>query len=407
MPPSAPNAEPPPSKPRSSSISPAPAPRLQARRPERARDPRDPSPARGSEPGDACPGLRSIPFARPSRAGRAAPSSLLGSAVQRPRLPARCPRRSRPCTPGRLPRTPRCADSFPLLAGARLQHRAPLPQPAVAAADPPPYSLPVRSRGRREGLRRPQPLLRQLRPGVRGRSGSGARSGREAAPAASVLSAGLAPLPRPARAASPPPARGREGARAQGCGRARATGASARLGAGLPPRGEGAGKPAELLWSPAPLYPGGTRPPSSPAAFPQGGGNLPPVVFCRTGRRRCVSTPQVFARPAGCSAQLDYKVKNAKNHPVNHVSAPRSRDSALSDFSKLIQPSKRLLSADSVPSGVPGAVWVHGHGHGPWSRGAHNLVEKQPCKQTCLVTGAKPRHSEMLWRAEEEEITCT
>lgn len=133
LPPSAPNAEPPPSEPRSSSISPAPAPRLQARRPERARDPRDPCPARGSEPGDACPGLRSIPFARPSRAGHAAPSSLFGSAVQRPRLPARCPRRSRPCTPRRLPRTRRCADSFPLLAGARLQHRAPSLQPA---ADP-------------------------------------------------------------------------------------------------------------------------------------------------------------------------------------------------------------------------------------------------------------------------------
>lgn len=32
-------------------------------------------------------------------------------------------------------------------------------------------------------------------------------------------------------------------------------------------------------------------------------------------------------------------------------------------------------------------------------------MEKQPCKQPRLLTRAKPHHSEMLWSAEEEEIT--
>lgn len=33
---------------------------------------------------------------------------------------------------------------------------------------------------------------------------------------------------------------------------------------------------------------------------------------------------------------------------MNHSSAPRARDTALSDFSKLIQLSKRLLNIDSA-----------------------------------------------------------
>lgn len=135
MPPSAPNAEPPPSERGSSSISPAAATRLRARRPQRARDPGHPSAARGSDPGGAGPGLCSIPSDRPSRAGRAAASPLLARAVQRPRLPARRPRHSRPCTPaGSEVRALR--RLLPAPRRVRLQHRAPLPQPAAAAAHP-------------------------------------------------------------------------------------------------------------------------------------------------------------------------------------------------------------------------------------------------------------------------------
>lgn len=156
MPPSAPNAEPPPSERGSSSISPAAATRLRARRPQRARDPGDPSAARGSEPGGAGPGLRSIPSARPSRAGRAAPSPLLARAVQRPRLPARRPRHSRPCTPAGSE-----VRALRRLLPAPRGREAPAPRTSPAACGrrrtPPPYSLPGRSGGRREGLRRSQP----------------------------------------------------------------------------------------------------------------------------------------------------------------------------------------------------------------------------------------------------------
>ncbi|XP_030618817.1 uncharacterized protein LOC115803424 [Delphinapterus leucas] len=109
-------AEPPPCEPGTGSISPTPAPRLGALRPKRARDPGASSAARGSEPGGGGPELRSIPRARPSRSGRAAPSPLTARAVQRPRLPARRLRRSRPCTLAgsrehwKLPKCPNTED---------------------------------------------------------------------------------------------------------------------------------------------------------------------------------------------------------------------------------------------------------------------------------------------------------
>lgn len=298
LPPSAPNAENPPSEPGSGSISPAPAPRLRAPRPQRARDPIDPSPARGSEPGGAGPVLRSIPSARPSRAGRAAPSPLAARAVQRPRSP-------------RLSALHPEVRALRWLLRAPRAREAPAPRSSPAACDrrrgPPPYSLPGRSWGRREGLRRPQPppppparpprlRRRQQRP-LRPRSRP--RGERSQAP-------GTRSEPAPGARA-----RGRESARAgRRAGGGRAPPARARgWGRGFRRAGEGAGRRAELPSSPAPQL---------SRRFRVGGGNLPPAGFsCRlaAGGRGASPASQVFARPAGCSARRDYKVKNAKNHP--------------------------------------------------------------------------------------------
>lgn len=109
----------------------------------------------------------------------------------------------------------------------------------------------------------------------------------------------------PARAAAAP-VRGREGARAQGWGQARAACASARLGAGLPPRRGGrAGRPGS---------------PSNPAPcgqFREERETCPCGLFPRagSGRRRCVSTPQVCTPPPGCSARRDYKVRMREPPP--------------------------------------------------------------------------------------------
>lgn len=166
-----------------------------------------------------------------------------------------------PENPRRLPGCGRCAGAFPLLAGARLRHRAPLPQPGAAAANPRRTHFPAGSGGVEKDSGGCN-LLRLLRPGPRGCGGGGARSGLGAAPAANVLR-------HPARAAYPPGtrsepapgarARGREGARAQSWGRARAACASARLGAGLPPRRGGGGPAGRVPFEPRPLRPGSGR----------------------------------------------------------------------------------------------------------------------------------------------------
>jgi hypothetical protein len=159
-----------------------------------------------------------------------------------------------------------CAPRAPARAGDR---RA-LPGPAcclprVAAPGPrtpPPRSPPSRSsspgglptwlasrpelRGRRVALRRPQPpptrppRLRRLK--QQAATEAAAPTQAPEPPPRRTERRRLAPLPRPARAASPPPARGREGARA----RAGARGGRARGGAGLPPR-EGAGRRPSAL----------------------------------------------------------------------------------------------------------------------------------------------------------------
>lgn len=95
----------------------------------------------------------------------------------------------------------------------------------------------------------------------------------------------LAPLTLPARAASPPPVRGREGARAQGWGRARAACASARLGAGLPPRRGGGGPAGRVPFEPRPLRPGSGRAGETCPlrAFPESRRRAAEVRFNSTG----------------------------------------------------------------------------------------------------------------------------
>lgn len=306
LPPSAPNAENPPSEPGSGSISPAPAPRLRAPRPQRARDPRAPSPARGSEPGGAGPVLRSIPSARPSRAGRAAPSPLAARAVQRPRSP-------------RLSALHPEVRALRWLLRAPRAREAPAPRSSPAACDrrrgPPPYSLPGRSWGRREGLRRPQPppppparpprlrrrQQRPLRPWSRPRGERSQAPGTRSEPAPGAR------------------ARGRESARAQGAGR----GAGARRqheraaggGASAAPGRGRAGGPSSLR-APPPAA-GRDPPPSSPGGSGSAGETCP-LRASLAGWRRAAEVRLSFTGicPASwMSARRDYKVKNAKNHP--------------------------------------------------------------------------------------------
>lgn len=175
-----------------------------------------------------------------------------------------------PANPRRLPGCGRCAGAFPLLAGARLRHRAPLPQPGAAAANPRRTHFPAGSGGVEKDSGGCN-LLRLLRPGPRGCGGGSARSGLGAAPAANVLR-------HPARAAYPPGtrsepapgarARGREGA-GLGAGTRRLRERAAGGGASAAPRRGRAGGPGSL------------RTPPPAARFREGGGNLPPAGFSR------------------------------------------------------------------------------------------------------------------------------
>lgn len=210
-PPSAPNAEPPPREPGSRCIS---------RRAQPGSAPRRPR-ARGW-PGDAPPS--------PARRAVSPGSQLHCRALRHPAgFP---PRSSRPG--GGLPTW---LTSRPELRGRRVALRRPQPPPA----------RPPRLEQRRR-LRRRRPLRPRSRP-------RGERSRRR-----------LAPLPRPARAASPPPARGREGARA----RAGARGGRAGARRGGASAARGGGEAAECP-------PAGSRAPSGPlrCAGRGGGGALP------------------------------------------------------------------------------------------------------------------------------------
>lgn len=115
------------------------------------------APARGSAPSPRLspPG----PGARHRLPSQRARCSGPGSLSPVPAAPGPAPRR--------LPRSRRCAGSFPLLAGARLQHPAPLPQPAATAANPHLTHFPAGAGdfGKVSGGRS---LLRLLRPGPGG-----------------------------------------------------------------------------------------------------------------------------------------------------------------------------------------------------------------------------------------------
>ncbi|XP_049508681.1 basic proline-rich protein-like [Panthera uncia] len=288
----APNAEPPPSEPGSRSINPAPAPRPQRPAATVRSGPRRPLPGPGLRARQRRPGAQSP--AAPARDSAPSPPLAPPGPGARHRLPsqrARCRgpgSRSPPSPPlpalhpRRLLRSGRCEGSFPLLAGARLQHRAPLPQPAAAAANPPRHSLPGRSWGRREGLGRPQPppppparprrlrwRLRPLRPRSR------PRGERSQAPGSRRFPARHAQQARPRR----------EGARARGrrAGGGHAPPARARgRGRGFRRAEEGAGERAEFPSNPAPCGRAGPVPPSSPGGSQTSEGNLPPSGWSLT-----------------------------------------------------------------------------------------------------------------------------
>lgn len=248
--------------------------------------------------------------------------SARGAAAPAPRAPS--PTRLA-LHPRRIPRSGCCASSFPFPAGARLQHRAPLTQPAAAAADPHLTHFPAGAGGV-EKVSRDRSLRRHLRPGVRSRDGT------------SALRPWSRPRgersQRPASAASPPGTRSEPapGARARGlrAGGGHAPPARARLGGGA---SAALGRGRASVWvpvEPRPLRPGGL---GSPAGLGVRKGQVKLVPCGRLphangGRQRCVSTLQVFSGLAGHSARRDYKVKNAKNHPMNHSSTPRETRSS-------------------------------------------------------------------------------
>ncbi|XP_027955201.1 basic salivary proline-rich protein 1-like [Eumetopias jubatus] len=272
----APNAQPPPSEPGFSSISPALAPRPRALRPRCARDPGDlPSPARGSAP--------SPPLAPPG------PGARHRLPPQRARCSGPGSRSPSPAAPGPAP--PQAPEVLALrgLLPAPRGREAPAPCSSPAARgrrrEPPPHSLPGRSWGRREGLGRPQPppppparprRLRWRRRPLRPRSRP--RGERSQAPGSRSFPARHAQQARPRR----------EGARARGrrAGGGHAPPARARgRGRGFRRAEEGAGKRAEFPPNPAPC--GRARPrrpphPSSQAGVRTRRGNLPPSGWSRT-----------------------------------------------------------------------------------------------------------------------------
>lgn len=236
---------------------PAPCPPAKARSEHRNPLP-DP---RGSEAGNAGPGVRSILSTRPSRAGSAARSPFTARAVQLPRIPARRLRRSRPCKPPQAPGVRALRGRLPAPCG----REAPAPRSSPAAwgsgRKPPPYSLPGRIWGRREGLRRLQPppppparpprLWRWRRP-LRPRSRP--RGERSQEPGSRRLPSWHAQRARPRCEGAR--ARGREGA-GLGAGTRRLRERAAGGGASAAPR---RGGPAgRVPFEPRPLRPGSGR----------------------------------------------------------------------------------------------------------------------------------------------------
>lgn len=320
MPPSAPNAEPalPGNRaPAASARRPHPAPH---RRPRRARNSgHPPLPGPGFRAPRRRPGLRSIPSARPSRAVSAEPSPLAarGAAAPAP------PRASPPLPalhPRGLPRSGRYAGSS-RSSRARGSSTAHLSR-SRRRRGPPPYSLPGWRGGESRRCPRPQPPP----------------------PTSGAASAAQALEPPPRRASSTPGSR-RSSARHAQRARPRCEGARARgrqvsgLEAGARRRERAAGGVASARGGgghaagPRPLRPGGPAP-----GFPARWGNAPPRRSSPAPRSRpwrCVSNPHVFARPAGCSTRRDSEVKNAKNPPMNHSSAPRAPYPPLNYFCQM------------------------------------------------------------------------